>query len=140
MTNWQGFHHVALYTPDLDATIAFYGDVLGMQVGEISVHPANQSRHCFITPGGPGLHFFEFPGISLPSFEHIPTLQDATRVEGFLNHIAFRLPDEAAGLALRERLLKLDREVSEISHIANLHNFIFLDNNGLLLEAIWTAA
>ncbi len=28
---WQGFDHVALATPDLEATIRFYCDVLGMQ-------------------------------------------------------------------------------------------------------------
>nr|MBA3790917.1 VOC family protein [Rubrobacter sp.] len=32
---WQGFHHVALVTADLDATLRFYEDVLGMEAGEI---------------------------------------------------------------------------------------------------------
>ncbi|MBY6278041.1 VOC family protein, partial [Symbiobacterium thermophilum] len=32
---WEGFHHIALVTPDLDTTIHFYGNVLGMQVGEV---------------------------------------------------------------------------------------------------------
>jgi hypothetical protein len=31
---WRGFHHVALVTPDLDATIRFYGGVVGMRVGK----------------------------------------------------------------------------------------------------------
>jgi catechol 2,3-dioxygenase-like lactoylglutathione lyase family enzyme len=34
---WGGIHHIALVTPDLDATRAFYADVLGMQVGEVRV-------------------------------------------------------------------------------------------------------
>ena len=32
---WQGFHHIALVTADFDATLRFYGDVLGMEVGRI---------------------------------------------------------------------------------------------------------
>lgn len=35
---WQGFHHIALVTLDLDATIRFYGDVLEMKAG--NVYPA----------------------------------------------------------------------------------------------------
>ena len=62
---WRGFHHVALVTPDLDATIRFYGDVLGMRVGEVIGATEQQGRHCFIKPGDDsetwGLHFFERP-------------------------------------------------------------------------------
>ena len=29
---WSGFHHIALMTRDLDATIRFYVDVLGMEI------------------------------------------------------------------------------------------------------------
>ena len=61
---WRGFHHVALVTPDLDETIRFYGDVLGMRVGEVFPATERQGRHCFVRPGDAetyGLHFFEQP-------------------------------------------------------------------------------
>ncbi len=41
---WRGFHHLALVTPDLDATLRFYRDVLGM--GELEM---------WVTPGGRGV-------------------------------------------------------------------------------------
>jgi catechol 2,3-dioxygenase-like lactoylglutathione lyase family enzyme len=83
---WRGFHHVALVTPDLDATIRFYGDVLGMRVGEVVSATERQGRHCFIKPCDTvetwGLHFFERPddGHNEPrrGFEHaVPGQQRA---------------------------------------------------------------
>jgi catechol 2,3-dioxygenase-like lactoylglutathione lyase family enzyme len=63
---WGGFHHVALATPDLERTRAFYRDVLGMDVGDVLVGGgAVPARHCFVRPGADaatwGLHFFEHP-------------------------------------------------------------------------------
>jgi hypothetical protein len=45
---WRGFHHITLVTADLDATIRFYGGVLGMRVGEVVAATERQGRHCFI--------------------------------------------------------------------------------------------
>lgn len=61
---WRGFHHVALVTRDLDATIRFYHDVLGMDIGAIAPAGELHGRHCAIRPGCEpdrlGLHFFEY--------------------------------------------------------------------------------
>ena len=61
---WQGFNHVALVTRDLDATMHFYQEVLGMEL--LFIAPANElhGRHCGLRPGSNGahagfLHFFE---------------------------------------------------------------------------------
>ena len=32
---WRGFHHVAVVTRDLEETIRFYEDVLGMSAGDV---------------------------------------------------------------------------------------------------------
>ncbi len=103
---WRGFHHVALVTQDLDATVHFYGDLLGMDVGDVMGRDArgSRSRHCFIRPGRGetwGLHFFESPE-ARPAPE---TEEEKFSLEKVgLQHIAFALPDEAAGVALREHL------------------------------------
>ena len=51
---WRGVHHVALVARDLDATISFYRDVLGMEV--VFIAPAGElhGRHGAVRPdGGP---------------------------------------------------------------------------------------
>ncbi len=138
---WQGFDHVALATPDLEATIRFYRDVLGMQVGEIYQARGGKTRHCFIKPGNTfaqGLHFWEVPGAQLPpSVESLEWHQPETVTAGMLLHIAFVLPGEAAALALRERLRKQNVQMGEINDLGSMRNMVFLDNNGVMLEAIW---
>ena len=138
---WQGFDHVALATPDLETTIRFYCDVLGMQAGEIYQARGGKTRHCFIKPGNTpaqGIHFWEVPGAQLPPpVESLEWHQPETVTAGMLLHLAFALSDEAAALALRERLRKLQVQMGEINDLGSLRNMVFLDNNGVMLEAIW---
>ncbi|SRR6266498_3022431 len=135
---WRGFHHIAIVTPDLEATIRFYQDALGMQVGDI--HPARggNGRHCFIKPGMNetwGLHVFEQADAHI--FPYPETLARFVFIPGALQHIAFALPDEAAALALRERLHRHNVHMTPIGDLGPIRNTLFLDNNGILLEAAW---
>jgi len=138
---WQGFDHVAIITHDLDATVHFYSEVLGMQIGEIYEARDGKNRHCFIKPGpiaGQGLHFWEVPGAPLPPpFETLSWQQPASITSGLIQHIAFMLPDEAAALTLRQRLQQHNVQVSEITDLGTMRDMTFLDNNGTMLEAIW---
>jgi len=141
---WQGFHHVAMYTADLDATIRFYHDVLGMQVDEVYEARGGKTRHCFIKPGATrslGLHVWEIPGAQLPpAWESLHWQQSGTIVAGSLSHIAFALSNEEAALALRERLCEHNVQMNEIGYIGDMRNFVFIDNNGTMIETIWPKA
>ena len=138
---WRGFHHVAVVTRDLGETARFYGEVLGMSVGDLIERDAQGtvSRHRFIRPGGDeiwGLHFFESPDAEPhPSAHSID--RDALMGTVGVQHIAFALPDEAAGVRLRERLRECGVESTEIGSAGPIRNTLFFDNNGLLLEATW---
>ncbi|CAN5280390.1 hypothetical protein BH18ACT10_BH18ACT10_18840 [soil metagenome] len=138
---WQGFHHVALVTADLDATLRFYGDILGMEAGKIMGQDARggEARHCFVRPGGTesrGLHFFEAAEarpVSDPS-----NMEDKFGLRNIgPHHIAFALPAEEAGMDLRGRLERNGVEMTPIGEAGPVRNTLFLDNNGLLLEAAW---
>lgn len=139
--DWQGFDHVALATPDLESSIHFYCEILGMQAGEIYEARGGKTRHCFIKPGmtrSQGLHIWEVPGAKLPPrFESLEWHQPDTITAGALLHIAFTLPDEAAGLALRARLEHHHIEVGETHDLGPLRSMVFIDINGIMIEAIW---
>jgi len=138
--SWRGFHHVAVVTRDLDETVRFYGDLLGMQAGEVEDSTAQGAviRHCFIKPGEAetwGLHFFESPGAEPRGAAGL----DRESLLGTvgMQHVAFALPDEAAGMTLRERLREAGVETTPVGSVGPIQNTLFFDNNGLLLEATW---
>lgn len=138
---WRGFHHVAVVTRNLEETVRFYEDILGMSAGDVIERTAQGavSRHCFIRPGESeswGLHFFESPGAG----PHVAAgMIDRESLMGTVGvqHVAFALPDEAAGTSLRERLEDGGVETTEIGSVGPVRNTLFFDNNGLLLEATW---
>jgi catechol 2,3-dioxygenase-like lactoylglutathione lyase family enzyme len=139
---WQGFHPVALVTRDLEATMRFYAEVLAMEI--MFVGPAGElhGRHCSIRLGSEaedlGLHFFEYPHAP-HSNPHNLSLEAMVFDPGpsFLSHISFALPSEEAGVALRERLTSYDIPMTPMMDQGDLRNMLFLDNNGMALEAIW---
>jgi catechol 2,3-dioxygenase-like lactoylglutathione lyase family enzyme len=102
---WRGIHHIALATADLDATVRFYRDVLGMQISNIYRSEAGRGRHALIMVKLDdsevwGLHFFErVAGVSSQS-----TTTASVNGTSQLLHIALRLANRAAAQALRERL------------------------------------
>lgn len=131
---WRGFHHIALVTPDLAATIQFYDEVLGMEAGPLL--QTNAGSHCFLKPGESeswGLHFFEKPDAHI--FTDPDLLNGFVLLPGALQHIAFALPDESAALALLDRLQTCGIKNTGINTIGPIKNILFMDNNGILLEA-----
>lgn len=138
---WRGFHHIALVTRDLDETVCFYHDVLGMQAGEVSTQTAQGTgrRHLFITPGETkswGLHVFE----NVSAKQETATLKEKLEtMDVGIQHLAFALPDENAAQSLRQRLSEHGVEMTPVRTLGPIRNTLFLDNNGFLLEATWPA-
>ena len=130
---WHGIHHIALLTADLDATIRFYRDVLGMPTSEIAPSKEGRGRHCliFAKPNDDnvwGFHFFERP------IAKTTLGASDTHPQSFVPHIALRLPDGTAAHALRERL---NGAHVSITDIPELGSFVFFDNNQMCLEVTW---
>jgi catechol 2,3-dioxygenase-like lactoylglutathione lyase family enzyme len=127
---WQGVHHLALVTPDMDATVRFYHGLLGMRL--VATLKAGPMRHYFFEIGpGNTLAFFEWEGgrtFSKPA---------GCRVEQplQLDHVSFNLPDRESLLALWARLDEAGVGVTdEIDH-GFVHSIYFTDPNGIALEA-----
>src|SRR5262249_9904593 len=136
--SWRGFHHIALVTAELHATIAFYSDVLGMEGTTIFPATDRNGRHCFIKPGATeawGLHVFERADAEI--FQFPDQMQRFVFIPGALQHIAFALPGLAEALALRDRLASFGVATTEIGNLGTVQNMLFRDNNGIVLEATW---
>ena len=142
---WQGLNHVSLVTGDLDATVAFYRDVLPMRV--VFEAPANphHGRHAMISAGGTGmgLHFFELASAQIFRFpDAVPSKPDF--LPGALQHIAITVADETTALALRERLLARGVPMTPVLEPGRfapmVRMFLFPDPSGLLLKATWIRA
>ncbi len=59
---WRGINHLALVTPDMDATVRFYAGVLGMRL--VATLMAGPMRHYFFEmAGGNTVAFFESKGM-----------------------------------------------------------------------------
>ena len=136
---WRGVHHIALVTTNLDDTREFYGTILGMQPGDILPPNPLHGRHCLIPLDAAAtsfLHFFEQPGAALHPYPLDRGLV-FPRELGALHHLSLALPDEAAGLALHAALAARGIGLTPVMDQGPVRNVLFLDNNGILLEAAW---
>jgi catechol 2,3-dioxygenase-like lactoylglutathione lyase family enzyme len=139
---WYELHHLALATRDLEATIGFYTDVLGMHAADIAPATPIHGRTCMIKPHSNAtseLHFFE-QADSQPIQLHPDMLQRLIFPMVGVHHIAFSLPDAATGLRLQERLQAAGIPTTPVMDQGDVYNLLFHDTNDLLLEANWPKA
>src|SRR4051794_12749893 len=136
---WREIDHLALVTRDLEATIRFYTDVLDMHAADIAPATPIHGRTCMIEPGPntiSDLHFFEHADAQ--PIQHQPEmLQRLIFPTVGVHHIAFALPDAAAGLRLQERLQAAGIPTTPVMDQGDRYNLLFHDNNDLLLEVNW---
>ncbi len=84
------------------------------------------------------MHFFEQPDakIAVPPSDWVENI--ITFVPGAYQHIAIAMEDEASLQALRERLIRADVAVTVLMNQGPVRNFLFIDNNGIMIEANWS--
>src|SRR5687768_10898396 len=112
---------VDLRVRDIQASIAFYTDVVGLQVAEV------QDNHATLrSPGGPVMLQLDSEGVTAPA---------DPRATG-LFHTAFRFPTRAAlGLAL-ERVLRAELQLGAGDHLVSEALYID-DPDGNGVELYW---
>ena len=127
---WAGVNHLALVTPDMDATVRFYAGVLGMPL--VTTLMAGPMRH----------YFFEIAPQNTVAFFEIPDAETFQKGSGSpaphpvqLDHISFNVPDEEALETLSNRLTTAGSEVTEVVDHGVLRSVYFTDPNGIALEA-----
>jgi catechol 2,3-dioxygenase-like lactoylglutathione lyase family enzyme len=132
--HWRGVHHLALVTPDMDATVRFWHGVLDARLVTTIGTPA--FRHYFfeVAPGNT-IAFFEYAGQHLATYSK-PAGVPYENAPQF-DHLSMHLPDEDALLRLRDRLKSHGCEVTDVVDHQILRSIYFSDNNGIALEASW---
>jgi catechol 2,3-dioxygenase-like lactoylglutathione lyase family enzyme len=156
----NGINHLALVCADMERTIAFYTDVLGMPLVKNVALPDGNGHHFFFGLGnGDTLAFFHFPGAPAPAPgiaapSGLPGTGGLLSAVGSMNHVAFNVPEDEIE-EYRERLVAKGVEVSPImnhddspAQIADqmhdgvyVRSIYFQDPDGILLEfASWTNA
>ena len=133
---WAGLNHLALITDDMDTTTRFWHGVLGAPL--VATIGNEQLRHYFFDVGHAAtVAFFEYREHQVNRFAKPAGIPDPRAVQ--FDHVSLNLPDEAALLALRQRLLDYGCEVSEVIDHGLMRSIYFTDPNGIALEASWWA-
>src|SRR5688500_5983634 len=141
----RAFSHVGLSTLDLDATRAFYEDVLGFRAVRcdvLEVEEGGRIRHVFFDAGdGQLIAFMEPRGIAGIPGEYDAGINRGLGVPDAFYHFAFEVDSEAALLEKRAQLLAKGVKVTPVVDHEWMKSIYFKDPNGLMLEyAVQTRA
>lgn len=137
-----GFSHVGLSTLDLEATRAFYEDVLGFRAVRcdvLEVKEGGRIRHVFFDCGrGQLLAFMEPRGIPGIPTEYDAGINRGLGVPDAFYHFAFDVESHEALLTKRAALLAKGVKVSPVvDHDGWMESIYFKDPNGVMLEFAW---
>ena len=129
-----GIHHVAYRCRDARETVEWYARVLGMEFTTAfaedhvpSTGAYDPYMHVFLDAGnGNVLAFFELP--QQPAMGRDPNTPE------WVQHIAFKVADEAALLAARDHIAGQGVEVLGPTHHGVFRSIYFFDPNGHRIE------
>ncbi len=131
---WAGLNHLALVTNDMDITTRFWHGVIGAPL--VATLGNASFRHYFFDVGsGATVAFFEYRGMPVEQFAKPSGIPDERAIQ--FDHVSLNVPDQEALLALRQRLLTHDCEVTDVVDHGMLKSIYFTDPNGIALEASW---
>ncbi|HEY2831480.1 MAG TPA: VOC family protein [Sporichthyaceae bacterium] len=130
--NYAGANHIVLVTNDMDATVRFYRDVLGMPVvATLGNNEHLPYRHYFLSIGrGAAIAFFEWKDAELP-----PRKDSGVPGSGRqFDHVSVSVESDVDLESLRERLTDVGADVSEIIDHGIVRSVYVTDPNGISLE------
>ncbi len=130
MTQYSGVNHLAMATGNMDGTIRFWRDLLGMRMVAGLGQPGY--RHYFFEISDRDMiAFFEWPGI-LPA----PEKEHGRPVAGpfLFDHVSFGVESDDGLWALKDRLSAAGIWVSEVIDHGFIHSIYTYDPNGIPIE------
>jgi len=133
MIRYNGINHLAMVTADMDATIRFWRDLLGMRLVAGLGGPGY--RHYFLQVSDRDLiAFFEWTGA-----EPVPEKEHGRAVRGPItfDHVSFGVETPGDLWAIKERLDAAGFWVSEVVDHGFIHSIYSFDPNGIPIEFSW---
>jgi len=130
MPTFRGVHHVGLVTGDMDETIRFWRDLLGLRL--VAGHGDKRYRQYFFELAPQRyVSFFEWPGA-----EPIEERDPGYAVPGHIafDHVCLEVVDEEALWGLKDRLEAADCWVTEVVDNGMIISFFTTDPNHITLE------
>jgi catechol 2,3-dioxygenase-like lactoylglutathione lyase family enzyme len=130
MIQYTGINHLAMATADMDRTIRFWRDLLGMRLVAGLGHPGY--RHYFFEISPQDLiAFFEWPGV-----RPVEEKEHGYPVKGpfIFDHVSFGVEQEAQIWELKDKLEAGGFEVSEVINHGFIHSIYTYDPNGIPIE------
>jgi catechol 2,3-dioxygenase-like lactoylglutathione lyase family enzyme len=133
MPRYNGINHLALATGDMDTTIRFYRDLLGMRL--VAGLGAKGFRHYFFEISPTDLiAFFEWPAV-----EKIPVKDHGVPVKGpcAFDHLSIGVENSQDLIAIKKTLSAAGFWVSEIMDHGFIHSVYSFDPNHIAIEFSW---
>jgi len=133
MIRFNGVNHLAMATGDMDSTIRFWRDLLGMRLVAGLGSPGY--RHYFFEISESDLiAFFEWPGV-----EPVPEKDHGRPVRGpfIFDHVSFGLDTRESLWELKDKLEAAGFQVSEVIDHGFILSIYTFDPNGIPIEFSW---
>ncbi|MBW2092545.1 MAG: VOC family protein, partial [Deltaproteobacteria bacterium] len=133
MIKYNGINHLAMATNDMDRTIIFWRDLLGMRLVAGLGKPG--ARHYFFEISKNDLiAFFEWPDV-----QPAPEKDHGYPVKGpfIFDHVSFGVETEDDLWELKDKLETSDLWVSEVVDHGFIHSIYAFDPNGIPIEFSW---
>ncbi len=133
MTRYTGINHLAMATADMDATVRFWRDLLGMRL--LAGHGHQGYRQYFLEISGQDMvAFFEWPGVQpLPDKDHGVPVKGPW---GF-DHVSFGVERREDLWELKARLEAAGFWASEVLDHGFIHSLYTFDPNNIAIEFSW---
>jgi len=128
--HYNGINHLAMATGDIDKTIRFWRDLLGMRL--VAGLGRKGYRHYFFQVSDNDLiAFFEWPGV-----EPVADKEHGRPVRGpfIFDHVSFGVDEEDDLWELKDKLEAAGFEVSDVIDHGFIHSIYAHDPNGIPIE------
>jgi catechol 2,3-dioxygenase-like lactoylglutathione lyase family enzyme len=123
-----GIHHVTLLVADVERSLAFYRNVLGMRLVKQTVNDDDQSARHFIFGDAEGR-----PGTLITCLEY-PDLDEGTVGRGSTHHFALAVESEAELAAWHDYLLSRGIPTTDVMDRSDFKSIYLRDPDGHILE------